>query len=167
MLELPPSFVARDATVVAPALLGKLIQIGSSGALVRVTEVEAYTADDPASHSFRGRTSRNATMFGPAGRLYVYFIYGVHHCANVVTGDETDGQAVLIRSVVVPDVDPKLTNGPGKLSKVLGIDLSDDGAPIRVFDDGAASPEPPLVTPRIGITQAADLPRRWVQRTWA
>jgi DNA-3-methyladenine glycosylase len=164
--ELPPSFVARDATVVAPALLGKLIELGTNGALVRITEVEAYTADDPASHSFRGRSTRNATMFGPAGHLYVYFIYGVHHCANVVTGDDGDGQAVLIRSVVVPGVDPKLTNGPGKLTKLLDIDLRDDGAAIRVFDDGAASPEPPLVTARIGITKAADLPRRWVQRTW-
>ena len=166
MRELPPSFVARDATVVAPELLGKLVGLGSSGVLARITEVEAYTADDPASHSFRGRTARNATMFGPPGRLYVYFIYGVHHCANVVTGADGDGQAVLVRSVVVPGVDPRLTNGPGKLTKVLGVDLRDDGSPLRFVDDGATSPDPPVVTARIGITKAADLPRRWVQRTW-
>ncbi len=164
MRELSPSFVARDATEVAPELLGKLIELG--GRVVRVTEVEAYTADDPASHSFRGRTARNATMFGPAGRLYVYFVYGVHHCANVVTGLDGDGQAVLVRSVVVPGVDPRLTNGPGKLAKVLGVGLEADGSTLRLFDDGAVALDPAIVTTRIGITKAAELPRRWVQRAW-
>lgn len=163
-VELPASFFAADATEVAPALLGVLIDL--AGTLVRVTEVEAYTADDPASHSFRGPTPRNATMFGPPGRLYVYFIYGVHHCANIVTGADGDGQAVLVRSVEVPGVDPRRTNGPGKLTKVLGIDRTHDGRVVRAYADAADSPEPVLVTPRIGITKAADLPRRWVRRDW-
>jgi DNA-3-methyladenine glycosylase len=161
--RLPVSFFARDATSVAPELLHKVMRIGSgSGAVdARIVEVEAYTEDDPASHSFRGATARNAAMFGPPGRLYVYFVYGMHHCANVVTGPEGVGQAVLVRAVVIDGVEQRRTNGPGKLTKILAIDRSHDGSEVVIVDDGAAVP-PPVVTPRIGITKAVDWPRRWL-----
>lgn len=99
-------------------------------------------------------------MFGPPGMLYVYLIYGMHHCANIVTGSVGDGQAVLIRSVVVDGIDPRSTNGPGKLCRVLGIDRSMNGDPVRI--DTPISPavvaEP---TVRVGITKATELLRRW------
>ena len=140
MQRLPPAFAERDATIVAPELLNKLLAV--NGRLARVTEVEAYTADDPASHSFRGR-------------------YGMHHCLNLVTGAEGDGQAVLIRSIVVDGVDPRRTTGPGRLCRELGIDRSLDGSEAELFDDGVPPPHSPEATPRIGITKAADWPRRW------
>ena len=156
------SFFARDATEVAPELVHKLLRVDAPGGPVeaRICEVEAYTQDDPASHSWRGPTARNAAMFGPPGRLYVYFVYGMHHCVNVVTGRDGDGQAVLIRAVVVDGVPPRRTDGPGKLTKVLGIDRAFDGRDAVVLDDGAPVPtvEP---GPRVGITRAVDWPRRW------
>jgi DNA-3-methyladenine glycosylase len=146
----------------------------------RIIETEAYTADDPASHSFRGRTERNAVMFGAAGHLYVYRSYGIHWCANVVTGGDGDGQAVLLRAVTPVDglaamrtrrpgrPDRELVNGPGKLCAALGIvglddgvDLTATGSPIRIVDDGIAPPDDPLIGPRIGISKAVDTPWRW------
>jgi DNA-3-methyladenine glycosylase len=158
--RLPPAFFERHSPDVGPELLYKLFVVGAR--IGRITEVEAYTQDDPASHSFRGRTKRNEVMFGPPGHLYVYFVYGMHHCANVVTGHEGDGQAVLIRAVVCDGVDPKLTNGPAKLCRHFGIDMSFNGAPAHIFDDGSAPPDEPLVTPRIGIAKAVEWPRRWL-----
>jgi DNA-3-methyladenine glycosylase len=153
----------------------ELDRVVSSG---RIIETEAYTADDPASHSFRGRTARNAVMFGPAGRLYVYISHGIHACANVVTGVEGEGAAVLIRAIhPIENVDAMrdrrgegrpLADGPGKLCQALGIRLSDDGidvttpgSPIRIVDDGTAPPTDPLIGPRIGISKAVDMPWRW------
>jgi len=91
----------------------------------------------------------------------VYFVYGMHYCVNIVTGLQDDGQAVLIRAVVIDGVDPRLTNGPAKLCKYLGIDMAFNGAPATIRDDGVKPPVAPLVGPRIGITKAADWPRRW------
>jgi DNA-3-methyladenine glycosylase len=168
----------RDATEVAPDLLGKVLVVDRDGTRVsgRIVETEAYTAADPASHSYRGRTARNAVMFGPAGHLYVYRSYGIHWCANVVTGADGDGQAVLIRAI-----EPlegmgvmlrrrgrrPLADGPGKLCQALGLDGSDDDldlvAPrsvVRIVDDGAP-PADVLVGPRVGITKAIDTPWRW------
>jgi DNA-3-methyladenine glycosylase len=158
--RLPTTFAERDALVVAPELLNKVLVVG--GRTARIVEVEAYTADDPASHSFRGPTARNASMFGPAGRWYVYLIYGMHHCLNLVTGADGDGQAVLIRSVLIEGIQPSRTRGPGRLCRELDVDRSLDGAEAFVADDGTAPPAEPLVTPRIGITKAVDLPRRWL-----
>jgi DNA-3-methyladenine glycosylase len=158
--RVPRTFFERHSTEVAPDLLNKLFVVGPLAG--RITEVEAYSSDDPASHTFRGRTKRNEVMYGPAGRLYVYFIYGMYYCVNIVTGPEGDGQAVLIRGVIVDGVDPRSTNGPGKLCRFLGIDMSFTGMPAHVVDDGVPPPATPRVTPRVGITKASDWPRRWV-----
>ncbi len=159
MKRLPRRFFERHSTEVAPDLLNKLFVF--DGVAARIVEVEAYSSDDPASHTFRGRTKRNDVMFGPAGHLYVYFIYGMHYCVNIVTGPEGDGQAVLLRAVIVDGVDPRLTNGPGKLCRYLGIDFAASGSLADVRDDKVPPPATPLVGPRIGITKAADWPRRW------
>lgn len=159
-------------------LLGAVLVVERGGTRVagRIIETEAYMADDPASHSFRGRTPRNRVMFGPAGHLYVYRSYGIHWCANVVTGSEGDGQAVLLRAV-----DPlegademlrrrgrrPLADGPGKLCQAFGLDGDDDGAdlcgegPIRIVDAGAGPPVDPIAGPRIGITKAVGTPWRF------
>ena len=171
-------FFARDSPVVAPELLGKVLVAGECAG--RISEVEAYRADDPASHTFRGRTARNAVMFGPAGHLYVYFTYGMHHCANVVTGADGDGQAVLLRALVpLRGIEvmtarrsgrASLADGPGKLCQALGLDRRHDGSDLcaggtlRIVDDGVAPPADVLVTPRIGITRAVEVPWRWVVR---
>jgi DNA-3-methyladenine glycosylase len=157
--RVPQRFFERHSTEVAPDLLNKLFVIGDVAG--RIVEVEAYSSDDPAAHTFRGRTKRNEVMYGSAGHLYVYFIYGMHYCVNIVTGPHDDGQAVLLRAVVVDGVDPRLTNGPAKLCKYLGIDMAMNGSRARVLDDGMPPPATPLVGPRIGITKAADWPRRW------
>ena len=181
MRSVPRSFYRRDPRIVAPQLLNKvLVCRGRSG---RIVEVEAYAgAEDPASHTFRGRTVRNATMFGPPGHLYVYFSYGMHWCANVVTGEIGSGTAVLLRALAPIDgVDEMhaarrpaarrrrdLTSGPGKLAQALGIAKADDGADlvkgdreIELFDDGVAPPAEPGVSVRIGISVAAEMPWRW------
>jgi DNA-3-methyladenine glycosylase len=158
--RLPATFAEADATEVAPNMLNRLMLVGDR--LARITEVEAYTADDPASHSFRGLTPRNAAMFGPAGCWYVYLVYGVHLCVNLVTGADGDGQAVLVRAVEVPDIPAARTRGPGRLTRELGIDRSWNGIRAELFDDGTAPPQVPLVTTRVGISKAVDWPRRWM-----
>jgi DNA-3-methyladenine glycosylase len=141
-----------------------------------VVETEAYAPGDPASHSFRGRTARNATMFGPPGHLYVYRSYGIHWCANVVCAVEGVGAAVLLRALEpthgVDEMRARrglddlllLASGPGRLCQALGITGAHDGLaldrpPIR-FRPPAAHVE--LVAgPRVGITRAGDLPWRY------
>ncbi|NOZ48942.1 MAG: DNA-3-methyladenine glycosylase [Chloroflexi bacterium] len=142
MSSLAHSFLARPAPLVAPQLLGcYLIKAEGEQTLVgRIVEVEAYLGDeDAASHAYRGLTARNRSMFGPPGLAYVYLIYGVHHCLNVVTGPKNDGQAVLIRAIEpltgIPLMQERrqqrplgqLTNGPGKLCQAFGIDRRFDG----------------------------------------
>ncbi len=175
MRRVSRSLLAADADVVAPQLLNRLLVVGACAG--RIVEVEAYRADDPASHSFRGRTKRNAVMFGPAGHLYIYFTYGMHHCANVVTGGQGDGQAVLIRAVEpVRGAEEMIArrgrgthiaDGPGKLCQAFGLDLSVNGVDlcsagtIGLFDDDTAAPEQPDVSTRIGIRVGVDTPWRW------
>lgn len=171
------ALLAGDSPVVAPLLLNKLLVHGAC--IGRIVEVEAYREDDPASHTYRGRTPRNAVMFGPAGHLYVYFSYGVHWCANVVTGVAGEGQAVLLRAVApIAGLDVMrerrggpgrpLADGPGKLCQAFGIGREHDGADLcrgtggpALFDDGTPPPDDPLVGPRVGITKATDVPWRF------
>jgi DNA-3-methyladenine glycosylase len=177
---LPRSFYARDSLRVARDLLNKVIVHGDRAA--RIVEVEAYAGvDDPASHAFRGANARNATMFGPAGHLYVYFTYGMHWCANAVCGSPGVATAVLLRAgaplrgieamrVARPAArrDRDLCSGPAKLCQALGIDRALDGADlvtrgaaVRIVDDGVAPPRRPGRSGRIGISVATDVPWRF------
>ena len=180
--SLDRDFYARGALEVAPELLNKML-VAPDGRAGRIVEVEAYRgADDPGSHGFRGKTKRNAAMFGPPGRLYVYFTYGMHWCANVVA--ETDGvaSAVLLRALTPLEGldamyaargpaarrDRDLCSGPAKLTQALGIDGAFDGADlvtgdrrVTIVDDGQPPPPAPAVTARIGLTNGADLPWRF------
>ena len=140
-------------------------------------ETEAYAPDDPASHSYRGRTRRNATMFGPAGRLYVYRSYGIHWCANVVCEADGVGAAVLLRALEptagidrmrerrgLEDV-RLLCAGPGRLTEALGISGVHDGLPLdRLPFELRPAPRPVATqaTTRVGITRAGELPWRYV-----
>ncbi|MGY6502257.1 MAG: DNA-3-methyladenine glycosylase [Acidimicrobiales bacterium] len=176
----PRTDLAGPAHRVAPTLLGRILVAGDRAG--RIVEVEAYEgADDPASHAFRGRTARNATMFGPSGHLYVYFTYGMHWCANVVTGPDDEGSAVLVRALAplrgheqMWSARPRarserdLCSGPAKLAQALGLgadhdglDLCDPASPVRLVDDGWHSDTAPVVGPRIGISKAVDRPWRW------
>jgi DNA-3-methyladenine glycosylase len=176
----PRDFYRRDPREVAPELLNKVLVRG--GRRGRIVEVEAYVgAVDPAAHAYRGRTTRNATMFGPPGHLYVYFSYGMHWCCNPVCGDEGEGVAVLIRALApVAGLEEMraerpaarravdLCNGPARLTQAMGITGAHDGADlvsgrdgVTIVDDGVAPPEEPVVTARIGITKAVSEPWRW------
>jgi DNA-3-methyladenine glycosylase len=184
----PPSWLlTRDELAVDPLdaaklLLGCLLEAGE--VQVRLTEVEAYRGgDDPASHCYRGRTPRNEVMFGPAGHLYVYFVYGMHFCANVVSLVDGVPGAVLLRAgEVVAGVDvarsrrpnarseAELAKGPARLTGVLGlershngVDLTDPASPVRLL---AGDPVPPSLIrtgPRVGVAVAMDVPWRfWI-----
>jgi DNA-3-methyladenine glycosylase len=183
---LPREFFARPAPEVAPALLGCVLRHDSPDGTVAavITEVEAYAGrSDPASHAFRGETPRNAVMFGPPGYLYVYFTYGMHFCANLVCESVS---AVLLRAGRIiegadlaadrrwpepgqhPDRD--LARGPARLCQALGIDRAlngadavDPGSPLRV-SAGSGGPRPAAAVragPRVGISQARDVPWRF------
>ncbi len=192
-MTLPIAFFARSTLEVARDLVGAVLCAGKGRRIVagRIVEVEAYLgADDPASHAARGPTPRSAIMFGPPGVAYVYFIYGVHHCLNVVTEPEGRAGAVLIRALEplagleIMSVrrqrdsqfrqrlsDRELCNGPGKLCKALGIDHNWNGLPFapqrrrqRWLDLEPPTWPPPQVvaTPRIGIRNAAAAPYRFL-----
>ncbi|MEV6339295.1 DNA-3-methyladenine glycosylase [Nocardia vinacea] len=179
--------LAVEPPAAARRLLGSTLWSGPVG--VRIVEVEAYGGDpagpwpDPASHSGRGRTKRNAVMFGPAGVLYVYLSYGMHMCVNVTSGPDGTASAVLIRSGEViagsdtarerrpaARTDTDLARGPGNLGSALGITLSDYGtplfdpaSPIRLELNGAIDPVEISDGPRVGVSSAADVPWRfWI-----
>ena len=162
--------VARD-------LVGATFLVDGVGGVI--VETEAYGPDDPASHSFRGPTRRNATMFGPAGSLYVYRSYGIHWCANVVCHEEGVGAAVLLRALEPTsglrrmrvrrglDDAPLLCSGPGRLTEALGITGEHDGlrldrSPFELVPAGL--PVDIVTGPRIGIARAGDLPWRYSLR---
>jgi DNA-3-methyladenine glycosylase len=144
----------------APRLLGATLQWGDQRLML--TEVEAYDgANDPGSHAFRGPTARNQVMFGPAGFLYVYLVYGMHHCANVSCGPSGTAAGVLMRAGVLDDGTP--ITGPARLCKALGVTREDNGADLR---DRLQLPDsmPEYSTgPRVGLRAAADRPWRfWI-----
>ena len=178
---LPRAFYARDARVVAPLLLNKLFE-SADGRAGRIIEVEAYCGTlDEAAHTFRGKTARNATMFGPPGHLYVYFTYGMHWCCNAVCG-EGEGWAILIRALepiagleamreVRGTRDLDLCRGPARLAQAFGITREEDGVDlvrgrsrIRITDDGHTPPAHARISARIGISKAKDFPWRWSVR---
>ncbi|PWB96403.1 DNA-3-methyladenine glycosylase [Homoserinimonas hongtaonis] len=161
------SLLARPALDVAPLLLGA--RLISRGVTVRLTEVEAYLgADDPGSHGHRGKTARNAVMFGPPGHLYCYFTYGMHTCSNIVTGAEGTSSGVLLRAGEVIDGvdiararrhttkdDVDLARGPARLTVALGITLGDNGHDLQSGDirlELASSPSAYEAGPRTGVS---------------
>lgn len=157
-----------DAVRAARRLIGAelILSIGPSVQRYKIVETEAYKQDDPASHSFRGPTKRSAMMFGPAGRLYVYFTYGMHYCANIVTGPVGSGEAVLIRALEPPAGYVADTNGPAKLCRNLRIDLSLNGhdltqPPLRLMLRQPLEDNLIACGPRIGIRQNIEQPWRF------
>ncbi|MCC5970955.1 MAG: DNA-3-methyladenine glycosylase [Pararhodobacter sp.] len=169
-LPRPTAWFDRPAEAVARDLIGVVLMVRGCGGIV--TETEAYGPDDPASHSFRGEGARNAAMFGPPGRAYVYRSYGIHWCLNVVCAR---GHAVLLRALEpqygLPvmaarrgtDVPRLLATGPGRLGQALGIGLPDNHAAFDHPDFGffAGDLAEVLTGPRIGIARAADWPWRF------
>lgn len=179
--SLPRTFYRRDSRVVAVELLNKIL-LTDDGRSGRIVETEAYCGSvDPAAHTYRGKTARNATMFGPAGYLYVYFTYGMHWCCNAVCDEEGVGVAVLLRALAPltgleamrlarPKAhrDRELCSGPARLAQALGITGAQDGIDLvagkgglRIVDDGTPPPAKPVITGRVGISHAVDEPWRW------
>jgi DNA-3-methyladenine glycosylase len=181
---LPTELFARSVHEVAPRLIGVTLLVEGVGG--RIVEVEAYDHEDPASHGYRGRTPRNASMFGPPGHAYVYFTYGMHYCMNVVCGEADIAEAVLLRGAQPVDGiesmkkrRPKakrefdLMNGPGKLCAALDIDRALDGTRLDgkqlwlAPHDAAISDEDIAVSPRVGVEgagEAAHWPLRFYLR---
>jgi DNA-3-methyladenine glycosylase len=164
LAPLPRDFYARPTDLVARALLGKVLvrRVGRRTRLARIVEVEAYLGErDAASHARRGPTPRTTIMFGPPGHLYVYLVYGMHHCMNFVTESDGVAGAVLIRAASPLDVTdaPRPYSGPGKLCAGLVITVADKGLDLTtgvglfVADDGAPAPRV-SASARIGVDYA-------------
>jgi DNA-3-methyladenine glycosylase len=169
-------FFARSVHEVAPELVGATLLVDGVGG--RIVEVEAYDQEDPASHGYKGRTRRNASMFGPPGHAYVYRSYGIHWCLNLVCEREGVASAVLIRALEPThglaemrarrglDEPRLLCSGPGRLCQALGITKELDGSPLDGPQFELRAREAPVDTvavPRIGITRAVDLPWRYAE----
>ena len=179
--RLARAFFRRDPREVAPELLNKVLA-ADDGRRARIVEVEAYCGPiDPAAHTYRGQTARNASMFGEAGHFYVYFTYGMHWCANVSCGEVGEGVGVLLRAAeplagldlmyaarAKARRDRDLCSGPARLAQAFGIDRQQDGIDLvsgksgfALLDDGVAPPPDPVSGPRIGISRAVEHPWRW------
>ena len=175
------AFYDRPVLEVARDLLGMVVV--HEAVAVRLTEVEAYAGDlDPASHAFRGRTPRNAVMFGPGGHAYVYFTYGMHFCMNLVCGPAGSAAAVLLRAGEVVDgidhvrvrrpgvADRDLARGPARLTKAMGVDRALDGADVtrrssalRLVRGRPVDDDLVRRGPRVGVNAAAEQPwRLWI-----
>jgi len=177
-LPLPRDFYDRHPTLVAPELLNKVL-VRNDGRALRIVEVEAYAGhEDPAAHSYRGQTARNATMFGPPGHLYVYFTYGMHWGSNAVcgngmgvllrAGEPLQGLKSMLQARPAAKRDRDVASGPGKLSQAMGITREMDGADlvtgdrgVLIVSDGTLPPTHPIVGPRIGISKAMEFQWRW------
>ena len=177
-------FFERSAPEVARDLLGRVVRTEFEGEVTagKILEVEAYREDDPASHCYGGPSERNRAMYLEGGHLYIYFIYGMHHCMNVVTGEEGYGEAVLIRAIEpIEGIDimrrrrgPKvrerdLANGPAKLVVALGVGPEEYGLDLRsresrvtLHEGEPVAEERVRVTPRIGISKGVEMLWRWV-----
>jgi DNA-3-methyladenine glycosylase len=189
--RLERSFYERTTIAVARALLGKLLVHESAEGRTagRIVETEAYLGTrDPASHAYSGPTERNAAMFGPPGHAYVYFIYGVHFCFNVVTRPKGIGEAVLVRALEpiegcelmrsrrgARSADRDLCSGPGKLAQAMGISREQNGLDLVRSALGIyawrAGPETPItrsrdivIARRVGLSRAAEMPLRFYLR---
>ncbi|HEX8519069.1 MAG TPA: DNA-3-methyladenine glycosylase [Pseudonocardia sp.] len=181
---LPRTALAVDVVDAAVRLLGCTVEADTPDGTVavRLVEVEAYRgADDPASHSFRGRTPRNAVMFGPPGHLYVYFVYGMHFCANVTCLTDGVAGAVLLRAGEVTSDESvafarrptarrpaDLARGPARLAALLGlgrahngVDVTDPAAPVRVVAGTPVDPAAVRTGPRVGVAAAHERPWRF------
>lgn len=174
----------KDSLSGARELLGwKLVHETPEGLTSgMIVETEAYHSDDPASHTFRGPTKRNAAMFGPGGHAYIYFTYGMHYCFNVVTGRAGEGQGALIRALEPLEgmalmrqrrggvIDRQLTNGPAKLVQAMGITMRDygkgllSGGRLRLEPHTVIKPEDIVQTTRIGIKLNVEAPARFYVR---
>jgi DNA-3-methyladenine glycosylase len=173
-MKLRREFFARSVHEVAPDLIGVTLLVGGVGGAI--VEVEAYDHEDPAAHGYRGRTERNASMFGPPGHAYVYRSYGIHWCLNLVCEEEGSASAVLLRALEptrnleamrarrsLEDA-RLLCSGPGRLCQALGVTREHDGLALDrdPFELHARAGEPEIVTGlRVGITRAADRPWRY------
>jgi DNA-3-methyladenine glycosylase len=176
------AWLRRPSPEVAPDLLGcLLVRRWEDGRRLKgmIVETEAYAPGDPACHAYRRKTPRNGVMFGPPGHSYVYFIYGMYHCLNVVTDGDGVPSAVLIRALQLLEIPPWLTvpprqkahrlaAGPGKLCRVMEIERSLNGIPFHPQQALWLEPPPEAVqtahitqTTRIGLTQGAEIPWRW------
>jgi DNA-3-methyladenine glycosylase len=167
---------SRSVHDVAPELIGATLLVDGIGG--RIVEVEAYDQEDPASHGYRGRTLRNASMFGPPGHAYVYRSYGIHWCLNLVCEDKGIPSAVLIRALEPTHGldemrkrraldDPRLlASGPGRLCQALGITREHDGLPLDRLPFELREPAEPVQVragARVGITRATELPWRYAE----
>lgn len=180
----------QDALEVAPLLLGARLTVRSpeGTVAVRLTEVEAYEGNrDPGSHAFRGRTPRTEVMFGPAGRLYIYFTYGMHWCCNLVCGPEGRASAVLLRAGeviegieiararrVAAKRDVDLARGPARMAQALGLDGADNGRELdtgrepdaRVWLETATSAAQVRTGPRVGVSGPGGDGEQFPWRFW-
>lgn len=176
IVSAPFDMLRTDASTAAKRLLGCILERKIDGQIVQVkiVETEAYDQSDAASHSYNGRTPRVETMFGPAGRAYVYFTYGMHYCCNIVAGEEGHGAGVLIRAVEPltgqnvlekrrgGKTGVEVTNGPAKLCQALGIDLNMNGhdllqSPFRLLVQPKLAEPDIVTTTRIGISKAKEV----------
>lgn len=178
-MDMSLDFLNQPSYVVAPLLLGCILErkIDEKVIRVKIVEVEAYDQTDAASHSYSGRTQRAETMFGPSGRLYVYFTYGMHYCCNIVTESEGFGSGVLIRAVEPVEGEKcmqtlrertgiELSNGPAKLCQALAIDKRFNGhdlrkSPIKLIPYSPLDSKQITQTTRVGISKAKDVPWRF------